>query len=298
MNFTIYAPRFNERGGVLALHNLCRLLNEAGYSSAIWPSDKRLPGSLKNTIRTLYRNSDQALFGGFRIPLYRKIINQPVASRCFLEKSIVVYPEIQMGNPLNARKIVRWILASPKQDFLNKFSLNDGNIFYWREKFLHPDLGYMKNRRLRTPYYPLHIMDRRPLSRKNKFCFIRHKNKEAISVDLGQNAINLDGMNTYKITEVFRRTEYFVSYDLETGYTRLAILCGAVPIVVPNGKTPKEVWRPVEKERLGIAYGFDDKEIEWAQQTRDLAIAEIISSCEQAKQQASKFAEEVVKLYS
>jgi hypothetical protein len=47
MKFTIYTPRFNERGGVLALYNLCRLLNEAGYPSAVWPSDKKLHGSLE-----------------------------------------------------------------------------------------------------------------------------------------------------------------------------------------------------------------------------------------------------------
>lgn len=298
MKFTIYTPRFNGRGGVIALYNLCRLLNEAGYPSAIWPSDKSNQRSLRNTFGNLYRSCDQALFGSYRFPLYNKLLSQPIASRRFLKSSTVVYPEIETGNPLNAQKIVRWILRTPQKSFLQNFSLGDGNVFYWREKFLYPDLGMMKDRLLYTPYYPLQIESPRNIPRKYKFCFIRHKNKKAMLVDLGSDALCLDGLSITEIVEVFRSTEYFVSYDLETGYTRLALLCGAIPIVVPDDDISKEAWRPILQERLGIAYGINNEEIEWAHQTRDLAIAEITFSCDEAKRQTSKFAEEVISLYS
>lgn len=298
MKFTIYTPRFNERGGVIALYNLCRLLNEAGYPSAIWTSDRKIHGSIRNTAGNIYRTTQLACVRSFRYPLYSNILNQPTASHKFLKNSVVVYPEIINGNPLNSQKVVRWILGAPGEEFMNKFSLNDGNIFYYRDKFIDNNSLNIERRHLQTPYFPLQILTPANHPRKRKFCFIRHKFRNASLIDLGDDAVCLDGLNVKQIVKIFKETEKFVSYDSETGYTRLAILCGTIPIVVPKFNVSKTIWRPCEKERLGIAYGFNESEIEWASQTRDLAITEIIERCEEAKIHASQFAKEVLKLFS
>jgi hypothetical protein len=220
-----------------------------------------------------------------------------MASSRFLRSSIVVYPEIVTGNPLNAKSVLRWILRTPSDDFWKKYSLSDGNIFYFREKFVEGNLLKVERRHLQAPYFPLQIIRSQNLPRKRKFCFIRHKNKTTPSIDLGDDAICLDGKSVGQIVKIFNDTEHFVSYDTETGYTRLAIFCGAIPIVVPDGNVTKNAWRPIERERLGIAYGFSEDEIRWAVQTRDLAISETIDRSEDAKVHVYRFATEVSKIY-
>lgn len=43
-----------------------------------------------------------------------------------------------------------------------------------------------------------------------------------------------------------------------TAYTWFAIMCGCIPIVVPEKHISKYDWHPENKFRLGIAYGFDE----------------------------------------
>ena len=194
MNFTIYTPQFNQRGGVIAMYNLCRLLNESGHESAIWTSNRKLNGSIKNKAGHVYRSNKQRCFSRFRHPLYRELVSQPLASRQFVKRSIVVYPEIVIDNPLNSQRVARWILKTPSPEFLEKFSIRDRNVYYWREKFLGEAAQGITSRRLFTPYYPLHLMPYTGRVRTRKYCFIRHKNKTTQAVALDDSAVCLDGM--------------------------------------------------------------------------------------------------------
>ena len=48
-------------------------------------------------------------------------------------------------------------------------------------------------------------------------------------------------------------------------YCVYAVICGCIPIVIPQESVSKEQWRPNPVDRYGIAYGNDD--IQWAQET-------------------------------
>ena len=214
-----------------------------------------------------------------------------------MENSVVIYPEIFSDNPLGARHVIRWILRAPTDESTTEHSLIKGNVFYYREKFVENQAAADRHRRLQTPYYPLHMLTPRHLPRVRKYCYIRHKNTGADPVDLGADAVCLDGLGVSEVMKVLRESEYFVSYDTETGYTRLATICGAIPVVMPKDGVPKDVWRPMEQERLGIAYGLDDQEIEWAVQTRDQELAFIRSLGEAARQDVRSFVDEVARIY-
>lgn len=83
--FLIWAPGFTHRSsGVRALYRLCHHLNCCGFPSAVLAE----PG-------------------------------EPIPSwNCFLHTgdiadAIVIYPEVVSGNPLHAKRVIRWVLNTP-----------------------------------------------------------------------------------------------------------------------------------------------------------------------------------------
>ena len=83
--FLIWAPAYTHRSsGVRALYRLCHHLNARGYPSAMVALGEKAQS-------------------GWDTPYHRG----PVGD------SIVVYPEIVTGNPLGARRVVRWALNNP-----------------------------------------------------------------------------------------------------------------------------------------------------------------------------------------
>lgn len=87
MNYTfiILAPPYTSKSsGVRALYRLCHHLNESGYSAAIRAEREE-------------RASD------WNVHFHRGAVGD----------SIVIYPEIVSGNPLQAGKVVRWALNDP-----------------------------------------------------------------------------------------------------------------------------------------------------------------------------------------
>lgn len=87
--FVIAAPDYtNIHGGVVALHRLCDCLNANGYDAFIEPLGEAI---------------------GVTHPGW----NTPLWPRRDFDDVIVVYPEIVTGNPLNAARVVRWLLNRP-----------------------------------------------------------------------------------------------------------------------------------------------------------------------------------------
>ena len=86
--FVIVTPGYQQAsGGIVALHNLCHRLNRLGRRAVLCPLDE-----------------------GFQ---RREGWDTPLAIRADLDDAVVVYPEIIAGNPLQADRVVRWLLNRP-----------------------------------------------------------------------------------------------------------------------------------------------------------------------------------------
>lgn len=103
-NFLIAAPSYTHMSaGIRALYRLCHHLNVAGYSASVTP----FPGGRIDTLPD------------WITPLHEGSVGD----------SIVVYPEIVSGNPLNARKVVRWVLNNPGLLGGDNFYADDEMVF-------------------------------------------------------------------------------------------------------------------------------------------------------------------------
>lgn len=88
VRFAFVAPDYSPlSGGIIALHRLCDRLNMLGHDAAIWSMNTGVTNPQWNT----------------------PVLTSPEE----LADRVLVYPEIISGNPLGAKRVVRWLLNRP-----------------------------------------------------------------------------------------------------------------------------------------------------------------------------------------
>jgi hypothetical protein len=252
----IAAPSYSPSiGGAIVLHKLCHILNELGYNTSLYP--------------TLKLNGPSEYF------LLNSLYNTKIAEYIDPEKDIVIYPEIEPGNPFECKNIIRYIL--------NHYHLPeyDNNVITWSgsDYWLYFHEHFYDG--LREPNY-LHIIDPKldtfkdyGLERKIEACFTYRKKSNE------QNTLNiihpLDSIEIQyntpdeELINLFNTCKRFYSYDTETYLNVLAAQCGCESIIVPYKDILKETIVQTQPSfKYGIAYGLDD--LEYANSTRHLLI--------------------------
>lgn len=254
MKFIVYAPPYRaDSGGVIALHKLAHNLTILGEEAYIYASEKN--------------------------PDYLGIQTQ---SEWMVGDSVVIYPEIVHGNPLNAKRVVRWLLNTPGAlGGDGKFG-EDDLIYKYVPIFKSPrkEKGILRAMDLHLDKY----FDK-GLPRLGQ-CYTVRKGK-----DLGlhePNAIYFDHtLPEEKLIELFNTTETFICYDELSFLLHQAALCGCDSVAIPTiENATEEEYRKGTDYKYGVAYGLED--IGWARSTKrlvkDFLIKEEKESIEGTKQ--------------
>jgi hypothetical protein len=295
LRFVILAPSLSiYSGGRIVLHYLCHLLNESGRSAYLYPAERLPLKVVTGTRRYLSIGryfAKQLLRHRFRYRTYARW-NTPVSFRSPGENTIVVYPEKIPGNPLAAKNVVRWLLFGPgKHPESEVFGERDLRVHFqeaFRQSSLSPELD---GGLLRISWLPDDIYFQSEEEPRLGTCYMVRKGAGRPIIHDTTDSLLVDGLPHEELAEVFRRKVYFISYDPYTMYSRLAAMCGCIPVVVPLPGVAKEQWRPEPELRLGIAYGFDD--VDWAVQSRALLLRWIADEKRLQQKHVSEFVSRV-----
>lgn len=203
----------NLPGGIIVILKFIRLLNEKNIKSCLFSKDI----------------SYNFIYNSFLIPL----------TNIISDETIVVYPEIIYGNPLNAKCICRWLLYDPikrgginlinswgKNDILCSYGDYDGGmncVLKINVVDFNEDKLIIKNNIKTKKYYLIY---------KALSCEWNREllEKEIIYLkSLGFEEFNIK--NIEKMYEELSECSIFLSFDLNTYISNMAVLCGCLSIV-------------------------------------------------------------------
>ena len=170
------------------------------------------------------------------------IINLLEFNKLSKELTIVIYPEIIVGNPLNSSFVVRWLLNSPK--------IIAGDDIYDKNDLVFKFVPNLKTNNedkvcgeLRAVELYLDIFKDLKYPRITKNAHFIHKGKNKNLIYHPTDSVLLQTHeNFYDRAKLFNRIENFLSYDEMTFVSIQAALCGCNSIVVPKENLSKEEW--------------------------------------------------------
>lgn len=268
--FIVCAPRYSETsGGSIALHKLAQLLDTLGYDALFWPLHRvklRAPPfsaawwrKYSYIVTRLYRPRYSTMPGSIL----------RLAAKSDINDSIVIYPDIVGGNPLEAQRYVRWFLYHVNvQD--EKYVSDDDLYFCYQEAFNH-DYDRMKyGGALHVSHWLLDIYKQTNFGDRSGACYMIRKGKSRPDLPSFRGKAVVDGLDHRSLAKVFNEKKYCYFYDAYTGYSSYAAACGCIPVIVPVPGTERSIWEPNGGRKLGIAYGESD--IPYAIETRPLLL--------------------------
>ncbi|WP_054004799.1 hypothetical protein [Cypionkella psychrotolerans] len=267
LNYIVFAPGYDpDSGGSIFLHQLVHALNQSGEKAFLWHWQTPLTIQRQRLYTILKRPSLLWKPQPFERDA---MLNTPIARPQDLTKrSIVVYPEVTLGNPLRAKNVARWLLYRP--GIRNPYDFGPDEMFFRAGEMSDlPEVTGGAPELFVWRINPIYRNENR--SDRKGSCFIVRKGEAKPRIAETANAIQIDGMSHAEIAEVFNRCETFYSYDEATLYSQFAAICGCDSVVVPGFYASREDWvQSHELARYGVAYGLDD--LAHARATRHLTL--------------------------
>jgi hypothetical protein len=183
--------------------------------------------------------------------------------------SIVIYPEVVFGNPLDADNVVRWLLYNTKYKNLPGAYLKTDIFIAYREIFNDLSLN-PNNYIIRQIYFDLDLYKRYNYGGRQGKCYIIRKGAKRPDLPISFDGPIIDKLPEKEKVRIFNESEYCYCYDTQTAYSSIAAICGCKSIIIPEpGKSRKDYRGNENNPGYGIAYGDKKEEIEWALSTVD-----------------------------
>ncbi len=241
--FIIAAPKYSHHSaGVRLLHTLCEELNLCGYPAYL------IFYQFKPGKADFFTSEDASFYCDTHQHIRRLPVSEDMSRyRDLIDRGIVVYPEVIQGNPLNARRVARYVLNYPEanrypmlespSDFIVSF-----NSHYWKKPHAIASIF------VEEPLF--HDEGTRPALERTMDCTYIGK-----GVAFGE-CFRIPGsvlIERYWPSEkdglaaMLRNTRYFFTWDVNTQTNADALMCGAL-IVVPR-------WAPFTPACFNTDFG-------------------------------------------
>jgi hypothetical protein len=269
LSYVVVAPPYNpDGGGAIFLHELAYALDDLGAKVKMWPVHNPAPGHPVAWVKAAFQHPSLLWRGPwFAFAPGRKL---PLAKPDDLRKSVVIYPEIVLGNPLKAQKVVRWLMYRPGLLYPYEFG-PDEMFFRVGEMFDLPEVTGGAPDLFLWKVNPIYRNEGR--KDRSGACFMVRKGLEKPRIAETADAIQIDDLSHQEIASIFNRCETFYSYDEATFYSQYAAICGCLSVVIPGLYPSREAWvSEHELARYGVAYGLDDLDHARATQDRVLPL--------------------------
>ena len=280
-------------GGPLVLAALCKTFRDLGYDARVMftyalqadagSKNGCAEYSMKHLIKQWLTYHVHRVFGNIHLgdayllkktPLTTmsgiKIQYNPFFNR---NKTIVIYPEDMYGNPLGAKHVVRWLLYHYKHENEPGAYGKDDMFVCYRNIFNSSNLN-PKGITLHVAYFDNLLYRQYNFGPRSGKCYILRKGRSR--KDLPE---HFDGpvydndMTQEELVKMFNEHEYCYSYDTQSFYSTIAMVCGCKSIVVMEpGKTVEDYLGENERRHYGIAYGDTPEQLEYAAKTKELRL--------------------------
>lgn len=217
------------------------------------------------------------------------------------DNTVVIYCEGIVGNPLNAKYIIRWMLSKLGQNVPYEFydTWNSNELVYFFNNEINM-INHNINFKLLSLFYINPEINNINCERQGLCYSIRKRNcfdsKMNVDITTINSKFNSHNLQPFEITRnhtqhdyinIFNKHEYFISYDPLTFLNIIAAMCGCVSIVYPlEGVTKHDYFKMtpfyqymVENncfEIYGLAYGITDEEIFYSKNTLKFAKQQLI----------------------
>jgi hypothetical protein len=268
-----YSPSI---GGVVVLHKLCDILLTLGYDAYLYPFGRFAEGP-HYMVNPEYKSQ--------------------ILSELDLENDIVIYPEIQPGNPAGVKNVVRYILNRYHLPEYDNYMASWEDSDFW---FYHDELWYdgLRDKNILTVRETkLNYFKNLNLERDTEACFTyRKKHHEVSNLNIihPPDAIEIPfTISDEELLQIFNKCKRFYSYDLETYLNVIAVACGCESIIVPYKDVTKEEAKII---KYGVAYGLDD--LEHANRTTDLLLAEMNQTDKDQYEQTDQMIKLILKHFN
>lgn len=263
LRFYIMAGSYDENvGGTVVLHRLCHELNALGIEAQMVPFRRSFDIKINYLIVPLLKLLKDFISRSFSYKTNPNFIT-PVCKKKIDFSSgdlVVIYPEIIFGNPLNAKKIVRWFLHHPGyHEGKYLYGINELYFRYHSGIKIPSDLEISTSSlELKVVHYPVEFYNKEnQLQNRLGTAYSIRKGVGKNLVHDSTNSILIDGRSHQEVSEIFKSVETFISYDTRSAYSTFAVLCGCNSVLIPDEGVDIEEWLPSLKDRAGLAYGFE-----------------------------------------
>jgi hypothetical protein len=250
------------------------VLNKRGHTAALYPhlptfelsistigDIQRYINEFRNAIRIKFETN----------PLYDTPVKTPHIGDIISDDTIVVYPDITIGNPLQAKNIVRWFLHFPGHHLKHvSYGYNELHFIYGTHfKFTQLHGSTLSNHIIKISDIPFDLYLNTPSTDRKFTCYCLKKGRLRSdtaelakyiesNADIFSNAICIDDLNHEEVARTFKNSTEFYCFDPNTLYSVLAAIADCKSITIPEKGINKEYFYPNPDIGKFIYYGKDD----------------------------------------